>query len=138
MTRYSEEYIYRILTDPNYEFIVLTADDIFGTLGLCAFCVIKYDGTTAVVEGFMMSCRVFGRHFEDMFLTQIIKAVLKRGCGLLIGLYTYTDKNKRFGEFYSSNGFKKNNDVFTLEVNDSHNYTQQVLTDYFSEVTWIV
>lgn len=135
MTRYSEEDICSMLTNLNYDIITLTADDIFGTLGLCAFCVVKYDGATAVIEGFMMSCRVFGRYFEDMFLEQIIKSALKKDCRLLTGLYTPTEKNRRFAEFYSMQGFKENGNVFILEMNDGCKH--QIPTGYFSEVSWI-
>ena len=121
-TRYSEEDIDKILENNGYEIITLTADDIFGTLGLCAFCVIRYEDKVALIEGFMMSCRVFGRYFEDIFLAQVKKAALKKSCQRLIGLYTPTEKNKRFADFYSS-----------LELNNNGN----IPLEYFSEVTWI-
>ena len=121
-TRYSAENICSIINNNDYEIIKLTADDIFGTLGLCAFCVLRYEDKTAVIEGFMMSCRVFGRYFEDMFLAQIKKAAIKKGCQRLIGLYTPTDKNMRFADFYSS-----------LELNDDKN----IPLESFSEVVWL-
>lgn len=137
-TRYSEEEIHNMIEDTNYEIIALTADDIFGTLGLCAFCVIKYEDRNAVIDGLMMSCRVFGRNFEDMMFTQILKTALTKNCRQLIGLYTPTDKNTRFAEFYLSHGFKKNDNILTFDLNDNCACNdQQIPSNYFSEIEWI-
>lgn len=97
--RYTEEEINYFIRDEGYCVYVLSASDKYGDMGLvCAAVVCKTENP--VIIGFFLSCRVFGRGFEEHFLNKI-----KSNFAVpMYGIYKRTDKNKRFEDFYSKNG----------------------------------
>lgn len=80
------------------EVYVLFASDKFGDMGLVAAVVIHRD----VIENFMLSCRVFGRDFENLLLRTVITNHSEK----LYGLWNDTGKNGYCREFFTSNGIQ--------------------------------
>lgn len=137
VTRYSKEDIESLLQNDSYEIITLTAKDIFGSLGLCAYCVIKYTDITVIIEGFMMSCRVFYRYFEDIFLQQIIMTAKKKSISKFIGLYKKTERSAKFKDFYISNGFIYEDNNFILDLQNYQYETNMKFSNCFKEIRWL-
>ena len=144
-SRYSEAELSEMLSNNNCDVITLTAKDRFGSLGLCAYCVINYVDNAAVIDGFMISCRVFSRHFENIFVEQIQKIASLKGCTGLVGLVKLNDKNQRFKNIYLSKGFSNEGSHFVCKINETTNFmsaniagcSNEELFSFFSKIHWV-
>lgn len=101
-TRYCVEDIYRMLANIDYKILTFSVQDKYGDMGIVGAIVINQMAmyTIPVIESFFLSCRAFGRHFED-FMIKKAKELYPHG---LEGIYQITDKNKRYKNFYSEHG----------------------------------
>jgi predicted enzyme involved in methoxymalonyl-ACP biosynthesis len=66
--------------------------------------VIRYEGQTAVVENFLMSCRVIGRGVEMGIWSRIVADAMQRGCIELRAKYIPSAKNAQVADFYDRLG----------------------------------
>lgn len=94
--RYTVNDIERMLNDDEYIIYNLCAMDKFGDMGLVAMATLH----KSVIESFIMSCRVFGRGFENELLTKIKQDY----SASITGLYHPTGKNDYCKDFYPSCG----------------------------------
>ena len=96
--RYTTDEIKWYIDCDDYNVISLSVSDKYGDMGLVGTAIVK-NGTPAVIEGFFISCRVFGRGFENLLLNKI-KSSFKK----VAGIYINNEKNRRFSDFYENNG----------------------------------
>ena len=68
--------------------------DRFGDSGLTGLLSIEMDGPAVVIQDFVLSCRVFGRHVEDAMLYLVTEWARKQGFKELVAVYKPTPKNK--------------------------------------------
>lgn len=97
--RYTEEEINYFIRDEGYCVYALSASDKYGDMGLVGAAVVRKTENPVII-GFFLSCRVFGRGFEEHFLNKIKSNFAVS----MYGIYKRTDKNKRFEDFYPKNG----------------------------------
>lgn len=100
-TRYSNRDVCNLILDNVHLVVMLEAKDKYGDMGVIGAAIVRIDKEN-IIEAFFLSCRVFGRKFEDIIINKI-KDCIK---GDLIGIYYETAKNKRFKKFYLENGVK--------------------------------
>jgi FkbH-like protein len=79
--------------------------DRFGDYGLIAVTLLDRDGDAAVVDAFLMSCRVLKRSVEDAILGFLLNRARASGNSSLRGLYRPTRKNGQVAGFFSARGF---------------------------------
>lgn len=106
--RYSESDIKAFMNDPNIDVIYLRLSDKFGDSGITGCCILRYCENMAIIDTFLLSCRILGRGVEDAFLTQILKRAQKRMAIIAIGEYCPTRKNSQVEHFYDQRGFTEN------------------------------
>ena len=94
--QYSREELESFLKDTSHTVLSLAAQDKYGDMGIVGMAVLHH----ATIEAFMLSCRVFDRDLEHVLLNKIKDLINSP----LYGVYSQTDKNKQFADFYSSNG----------------------------------
>jgi FkbH-like protein len=84
-----------------------TLEDIFGSYGITGLSIVFFDNTTksALIDSFLMSCRVIGRTAEYSFLTYIITHLKKIGVERVEANYYKTKKNVLVKNFYETAGF---------------------------------
>lgn len=99
--RHSENEIAQFITDETYSVYALSACDKYGDMGIVGAAIIQKSNKPVIIS-FFLSCRVFGRGFEDLLLHKI-KSDFPNS---LNGIYKKTAKNERFETFYSENGVK--------------------------------
>ena len=92
--RYSEKEIKDLIDDNIYNVYALTAMDIYGDMGLVAAAIVCND----VIQNFMVSCRVFGRGFENVLIEKIKSNQMQP----LKGLYQRTSQNSNCRMFYQN------------------------------------
>lgn len=98
--RYTEKEIINLLEKDNYSILSFDVKDKYGDMGIVGSAVIKHEGSIHIIEGFFISCRAFGRGFEDKLLDNI-RSLFGND---LVGIYRNNGKNERFANFYSSKG----------------------------------
>jgi len=97
------------------------ASDRFGESGITGAAVIKQCDDGAIIDTFLLSCRILGRNIEIEFLTQILLTLKRNNVKTVSANYFETPKNKKFGKFYEDFGFRKKNDeLFELDLNSAN------------------
>jgi FkbH-like protein len=94
------------MDSPDAEVAWLRLRDRHGDLGLVGVGIIRrLDDELWVIDTFLMSCRVMGRHVEDAFLSYLAELAIAAGAMRLRGVYRETRKNAPVRDFYSQRGF---------------------------------
>ena len=78
--------------------------DRFGEHGIIAVVVLRFDGARAIIDTWVMSCRVFTRGMEDFIFGIIWKLAKQRGCTSLVGAYVRSAKNAVVAGLYARLG----------------------------------
>ena len=83
----------------------LRLSDRFGDQGLVGVAIILVNGSDALIDTFLMSCRVMNRGVERALVAQVAAEARALGCQRLIGEYRPTAKNRVVENLYRSLGF---------------------------------
>jgi len=103
--RYTEDDIKKFVDSIDSDIICLHLQDRFGDFGIVGSCIIKYIDDTALIDTFLLSCRVLGKKVEDVFLMEVIRLAKLKGKKTIIGQYIPADKNAQVKNFYQDRGF---------------------------------
>ena len=106
--RYTEADILRMLNDSDYLLSAFSTKDRYGDYGVTGMTIIQKDINTpgrAVIDNFLMSCRVIGRNVEYAFFDEIVHTLRLRGISHLQAEYLTTSKNNQVERFYDNLGF---------------------------------
>jgi FkbH-like protein len=104
--RYSEIDIRLAMSDDFSEVFSLSVADQFGPAGLTGVAVMRYEGETARVEAFLMSCRVIGRGIEFAIWPTLYQRARGLGCTAVTAEFRATAKNGQVWNFYDKLGMK--------------------------------
>jgi FkbH-like protein len=104
--RYTEEEVAAVMADPAAFGLQLRLTDRFGDNGVIAVVIgrLAADGA-AVVDTWLMSCRVLGRRVEAATLAVVAEAARATGAVALEGLYRPSAKNAMVADHYERLGF---------------------------------
>lgn len=105
--RYSEADIWKMTQDDNYEICGVRVKDKFGDSGIVGAGIVHYKNDTAHIDTLLLSCRVIGRHVEDVLLNHLVERAKARSMKSLIGEYIPTAKNSQVERLYEKFGFTK-------------------------------
>ncbi|MDQ3065750.1 MAG: HAD-IIIC family phosphatase, partial [Actinomycetota bacterium] len=115
--RYTAADLERMIADSDYELFTLAVRDRFGDSGITGLAILHHEGEHAVVDTFLMSCRILGRRLEDAFLAVLAERASARGATTLVGLFEPTAKNGLAAGFYADRGFEAAGDgVFQRDL----------------------
>jgi len=103
--RYSESEINKLSNSKNNDIYYLHYKDRFGDSGIVGIAIISYIENEAIIESFLLSCRILGRRVEDIFLDSCINAIINKGYKLITALYIKTKKNEQVKTFYENHSF---------------------------------
>ncbi|MCL1942768.1 MAG: HAD-IIIC family phosphatase [Candidatus Azobacteroides sp.] len=104
--KYTEPEIRLFLEDENTEIWACEYHDKFGNEGLIGCCIVKTEGTKAIIDSFLLSCRVLGRKVEFSFLEYVLNVLKQNGIKMVEAHYVETPRNHPAKYFYSEAGFK--------------------------------
>ena len=104
--RYSEADIKSYMESNDVDVISLKLIDKFGDSGIVGVCILKYIEQKAVIDTFLLSCRVLGRGVEEVFIIHALKLAKQRGFELVIGEFFPTAKNAQVKDFFPKQGFE--------------------------------
>ena len=106
--RYSVAEIEQMMVSDSHCVYSLVVNDKFGNAGLTGVVIMRYEGMVAIVENFLMSCRVIGRGVETGIWNRIVTEAMQRGCTELRAAYLPSAKNAQVVDFYDRLGLPMN------------------------------
>ena len=135
--RYSEADVKRFVESDNYEIKYLKLKDRFGDTGIVGVAILEYNGDSALIDTFLLSCRIIGRGVEDVFLRYCIECAREKGMQKICGYYLKTKKNSQVSNFYQKRGFK----VESLSDNEKRHFFSldnplMDIPDYFKTIKY--
>ncbi len=133
--RYSESEIISLIRDKKADIYLLELKDQFGSSGIVGVAIVKSGGSTAIIDTFLLSCRVIGRGAEDVLLNVCIMLARQNDCDTLIGMYKASKKNGQVEGFYRDRKFEciENKDgvaKYSLSIRDY----QSSFPEYFKSI----
>jgi len=105
--RYNDVDIQHYAEDSFTDVINIKLRDKFGDSGIIGTCIVIYENQKAIIDTFLLSCRVLGRSIEDIFILYVLRKAKQRGCIIVEGEYIRTRKNNQVEFFYINQGFKE-------------------------------
>jgi len=117
--RYTEGNIKSFIEKDVSKVISFSVSDKFGDSGITGLCIINFHDETqsAIIDTFLMSCRIIGRNIEYAFIDYIIKIIKEKKVNLVKASYIQTPKNEQVKEFFEKCSF-----VLTESTDSVRNY----------------
>lgn len=86
----------------------LNVRDKFGDNGNTGCLIIKKseNKSEAIIDTFLLSCRILGKGIEKVFLNTVLNIMKKKGFKIIQASYFPTTKNIQVKDFYEKSGFK--------------------------------
>jgi len=103
--RYNEDDIRQMMADPQVAGLQLRLLDRFGDNGMIAVAILRAEGQVAVIDTWLMSCRVLGRKVEAATLSLLVAQARRLGATTLRGIFRPTAKNAMVKDHYTKLGF---------------------------------
>jgi FkbH-like protein len=122
--RYTERDIERFLNDKCTEVFAFSMSDKFGDSGVTGLGVVRTgEHNRAVIDTFLMSCRVIGRDVEYAFMDHLMRHLKDRKVELVSAQYIKTQKNDQVKEFLDRCSFQLQSSTeeernYLLNIND--------------------
>jgi FkbH-like protein len=104
--RYSTGEISALSGAPDITVLYMKLRDRVSELGIVGVAILKYQGDSAELDTFLLSCRAIGRGAEEYLLARCIESARAKECKRLVGHYLPTNRNKLVAKFYPSHGFQ--------------------------------
>jgi len=105
--RYTEGDIVSMMRSEGHTIWIGELEDRFGSYGKIILAIVKREKEKAVIDTFLMSCRVMGRNVERDFLAHIEKALFEEGITEIEAEYIPTAKNSVVRNFWMEHGYRK-------------------------------
>lgn len=84
----------------------LGVEDRFGDNGITVASILKIYAEHAVIDSFLLSCRILGRGIEIAYLRYLLNMLFERGVKIVFASYIPSTKNRQTESFYDSLGFE--------------------------------
>jgi len=103
--------------------------DKFGNEGVIAEAIVRKVGCDAVIDVFLMSCRVIGRNVEYRFMLDLLNATVDRWeIPSIKAEYIQTSKNELAKKFYVNCGFKSTDgEHFHSKIDDLKAFLEKLI-----------
>lgn len=100
-----------ILDDPRCGVFSLRVADRFGDNGIVGVAIVRQKDKSAVIDSFLLSCRVIGRTVETALLSVLADWARDRGLNVMEGEFLPTPKNAPAADFFARHGFSQVGDA---------------------------
>lgn len=105
--RMDEIELMHYLNEEQGHLILAEVSDKYGSSGWVSEFLYHIKEDTAVVDNFLMSCRVMGRKVEDAILKAVLEHLSAQGVKSVVASYRKTAKNKPVEELWDQMGFDR-------------------------------
>ncbi len=105
--RYTESEICELIDDKFHRVFDFRLCDKFGDYGLTGVAILEIEPgkELAVIDTFLMSCRILGRNVEWVFCSNVVAHAKEMGLTAISAQYIPTEKNAQVQSFYDHLGF---------------------------------
>lgn len=121
--RYTEDDIKNKILNESLVFCVAVKDK-FGDNGISILSIIDINNNTAIVDTFLLSCRILGRNIEVAFFNYLINILEQKNIKNLKSYYIPSNKNKQTENFFE----KMNFDLVNIKDDGTKEYNLQITT----------
>lgn len=104
--RFNQQEFLEYQADNNNHVYVANVSDKYGDNGLVVILMVHCNCNEAIIDNFLMSCRVMGRQIENAVITAVENRLYEIGIKTLHASYIKTAKNKPVEKLYDKLGFK--------------------------------
>lgn len=104
--RYNNDELAEIANDREVDSFCIRLADRLGDNGIVAFVILRKEDDNAIVDTWIMSCRVLGRRVEELTIQTIVEKARNLGCRCIIGRYSPTPKNGMVAALFTNHGFE--------------------------------
>lgn len=104
--RHNAEQIQKFAASPDAQVFFMSVCDRFGDYGWTGLAIAQANGPRAVIETFLLSCRVLGKNVEFALFDTIAQWSRVNGCTELQGEFIPTAKNAPCADFYTKCGLQ--------------------------------
>lgn len=117
--RYTETDVREMAASDKYLFLGISVEDRFGDNGVVGVVILEMlSQGAAAIDSFILSCRVMGRHIEDLVITLVEKLLLESCVDKLYSYYIPTKKNKPVESLFERLGY----DLIEINGNQEKKY----------------
>jgi FkbH-like protein len=124
--RYTESKIQELAADAQWIIVSVSAVDAIGDAGIVGAALIHLEGSQALLDTFLMSCRVLGRGIEDAFLAEVQTLAKRLGASSMVAEYIPTKKNAMAKDFLAKSNFTREGDFFIKNLDAEPHYPQWI------------
>lgn len=103
--RMSEEEVRSYISSNSKIIYSIEINDKFGDYGLSGVLLVSLSGDLAMIDNFLLSCRVLGRKVENTILNYLFEQLKKKGIKRVDAKFIKSKKNKPAESLYSESGF---------------------------------
>ena len=115
--RFSSLQLKNYIKSKNQLSLVARLKDKFGDHGITALVMTrKKSNNLWTIDNFLLSCRIFGRGVENIFLYELLKKLKLKNIKNIEGKFVKSQKNLMCKNFYTNNRFKKKNGVYLFDL----------------------
>lgn len=106
--RYTEGDIKNFIDEDSAKVFAFSVADKFGDSGITGLCIIIFNdkNQTAVIDTFLMSCRIIGRNIEYAFIDYLVDMMKRNNINEIQARYIKTQKNGQVKTFYDKCSFR--------------------------------
>jgi FkbH-like protein len=121
-------------TQPHHELFSISVSDKYGDSGLTGLVSVDFEGNTARIIDFILSCRVMGRKVEETLVHIAVDAARRRGLGKVEATLIPTAKNKPCLAFWQRSGFVRTADnTFVWDASQPYPCPETIALSYEQE-----
>ena len=105
--RYTVHEIQQMFYNDNCDCFTINVNDTFGSYGITGLMIIRYENDKAMIDTFLLSCRIIGRNIEYEFLRNVLNYIQnkKNKIKYITANYFKTEKNIQVADFYDRCSF---------------------------------
>jgi FkbH-like protein len=105
--RYTAAELIKLADNENAIILCLSANDKFGQYGIVGVAIALVESETAIIDSFLLSCRILGRQVETAFLVKLIEYIVKKNRAIkkYYAEFVPTSKNEIVPQFLKKLGF---------------------------------
>ncbi len=104
--RYTKIDIETFINNKNMSVISISVNDKFGDSGIVGLAILEFKNDLAIIDTFLMSCRVLGRNIEYRFMDIIFDILKDKSISKVNSVYIKTLKNDQVSDLYDRYGFE--------------------------------
>ncbi len=104
--RYTKIDIETFINNKNMSVISISVNDKFGDSGIVGLSILEFKNDLAIIDTFLMSCRVLGRNIEYRFMDIIFDILKDKSISKVNSVYIKTLKNDQVSDLYDRYGFE--------------------------------